>query len=303
MPVPGIYKLSSVVLPGGTIGQIVDQDYAPGIEEMLEGGSANVDADYCAIGEAKPMLSFTTTDLLGGFALCGFNALAIAAETDFYFAAIKEGGIIDTASTHIKMSFSAGMMVPRSLDATQGKDPARLTYDIYPLSSDGLTAPVTITTGQALPSQGLVAQAYSLGPIKINGTTFFSGIQSVRWNFGLNPEILMADGEPFPTFGGVVNRRATCAINGLDVSGLSTFNINGIALTAFASFFRKVAPGGTRVANATAQHVKLSGTKGMLYPRGVRGQHQRPLDGEWNIIPTFDGTNDPVQISTTSAIS
>lgn len=302
MPVPGIYKLSSVVLPGGTIGQIVDQDYAPGIEEIVEGGSANVDADYCAIGEAKPMLSFTTTDLLTSLGLCGFNALAIGAETDFYFAKILAGGAIDTASTHIKMSLSLGMVTPRSLDASQGKTPARITYDLHALSSDGLLAPVTITTGVALPSQGQVAQLYSLGPVKINAT-MFSGIQSVRWSFGENPEILSADGEPFPTYSGLVNRRPTCAINGLDVSGLSTFNINGIALTAYATFFRKIAPGGTRVANATAQHVKLNGTKGMLYPRGVRGQHEKPLDGEWNIVPTWDGTNDVVQISTATAIS
>jgi hypothetical protein len=116
-------------------------------------------------------------------------------------------------------------------------------------------------------------------------------------------EVLGAEGHAYPTFCGVSTRQMTCAINGLDISALSTFGLNGLALTTFKSFFRKIAEGGVRVAEVTASHIKFSGTEGMLLPRGARGPNNRPLTGEWNIVPTFDGTNSTVAVSTGSAIS
>jgi hypothetical protein len=300
--VPGIYKLSSVVLPAATIGQITDSELAPGIEEILEGGSAAVDPSFCAVGEAKPMFSFTTTDIAGALTACGLGALNIAAETDFYFAAIKPGGVIDTGTTHIKLSLTSGMLVPRRLEGTQGRQPARISYDLYATSSDGLVNPITIATGQALPSQGVVANLWTIGPVKINASSI-QAVQSVSWDFALTPEVLGGDGEPYPTFAGVSLRRPVCAINGLDVSAFNLSTTAGLALTSFITYFRKIAQGGTRVANATVQHVKLNGTQGMLYPRSARGRHEKPFEGDWNIVPTYDGTNNIVQVSTASAIT
>ncbi len=61
--------------------------------------------------------------------------------------------------------------------------------------------------------------------------------------------------------------------------------------------------GGTRVPNATAGHVRLSGTTGMLLPQRSRGDNSKPLEGEWNIVPTYDGTNNCVALNTATAIT
>src|SRR5262249_44365504 len=147
-----------------------------------------------------------------------------------------------------------------------------------------------------------VSNLYSLGPVKINSGAL-AAAQSVKWDFGIGPEIVAGDGDPYPTLSSLGKRQPTCAINGLDLTGISTFGAQGIALTAFRTFFRKMVAGGTRVADATTSHIKLFGTAGMLYPRGVRGPYGKNLEGEWNIVPTNDGTHDIVQISTGSAVS
>lgn len=301
--ISNLWKLSAVVTPGGTIGQIVDQDYAPNLQEIVEGGAGTINPEFTGVMEGKPMLSFTTTALHAALAIVGFNCYAIASATDFYFQSIAQGGLVDIANpTHIKVTTSLGMIIPKTLEASQGKT-ARLTYDMYALSADGLAAPMTITTGQALPTATQVSELFTLGPVKINAGAL-GAAQSVKWDFANKEEILGSDGEPYPTFAGISNRYGIrCAVNGFDVSALSTFGMAGVALTSFVTYFRKLASGGTRVANATAQHVKLSGTKGMLYPRGAKGTNDKPMEGEWNIVPAFDGTNDPVQVATASAIT
>lgn len=302
MSTTALYKLSSIVLPGGTLAQIVEDDFAPGLIEAVETNSGSVDPSFAAIMEGKPAFSFTTTALASALTYAGLTPLAIAAETDLYFARLASGGTIDSGTTHIKLSLSAGILVPKMIEASQGREPAHISYDLYALSSDGLTNPITLTTGQALPSQGNVAELFTLGPCEFNTTPLTAG-QSLRWDFGMNCQVVGSDGEPWPTYAAVDARRPGATLRGLDASALNVSGTAGLALTSFATYFRKVAKGGTRVPNATASHIKLSGTTGMLVPTGIRGSAQRPLDAEFQLIPTYDGTNNIVAISTASAIT
>ncbi len=301
MPVANIWVLSAVVLPGGTIGQIVDQDYQAGLEEMIESGSGSVDPEFIAVAEAKPMLSFTSTAIATALGIAGLDAYEISSATDFYFKKRAFAGVTATGAVHLRMRLTKGMLCPKSVEASQGKDPAKIAYDLYPVSTDGITAPLEISTGQAIPDEGLVSELFTVGPVGLNASTL-QAVQSVKWDFGMDLEHVASDGHAYATYAGINSRRPKCSIEGLDLTALDTFGLDGLALTSFKTYLRKIAQNSTRVAEGTAQHIKLSGTTGMLLPRGAKGSHGKPLSGEWNICPGYDGASAIVAISTASAI-
>lgn len=301
MSTPYNYMLASVVTPGGQISQIVDQNIDPGIQEMIESGSGTPDTEFVAIGEAKPMMGFTSTAIAQALGICGLSAYAITSATDFYLQKIDQGGVRASGNSHIKLTMTKGLLVPRSLDASQGKDPAKISYDLYAISTDGTTAPIAIAVSQALPTIDPVSQLFTVGPVKINGSAL-AGIQSLKWDLQMKEECIASDGEVYPTFAGITTRQPRCGINGLDLTALNTFGITGLALTSFSTYFTKIARNGTRVANGTAEHIKISGVDGMLIPRGAKGSNQKPMEGEWSIVPAYAGSSAIVAISTGSAI-
>lgn len=302
MSVANLWKLTAVVTPGGQISQITDQEYDTGLDEMLLSGSGQTDPTFAAVGQAMPMLGFTTTAIASALGICGLSAYAITSATDFYFGRVDQGGALASGAVHIKLTCTKGILLPRTLEASQGNDPATISYDLWPVSTDGTTAPIAIAVNQSLPVINGVTEAFTVGPVGINASTL-QAVQSVKWDFNLKEEVVASDGHAYATFAGVVDRHPKCEINGLDIAALSTFGLNGLALTAFKTYFRKIAKGGTRVADATTQHIRLQGTDGMLLPRGAKGKDKKPLQGDWNICPTFDGTNDIVAISTGAAIT
>jgi hypothetical protein len=296
------WMLACVVLPGGTISQIVDESFSPGLQEIIEGGSGTLDPEFIAIGEGKPMLSFTSTALATALGIAGLGAYAITSAADWYFQRIEQGGTRSAGAVHKKLTTTKGILVPRSIRASQGVQPATISYDLLPLSADGETAPVAITSNQSLPTIPLVSELFTLGPVSINGA-FMSGGQSMNWDFNMAEERHADDGGVWPTFAGIATRTPVCAVNGFDMNALSTHGLSGLALTSFKTYFRKIAAGSTRVASGTAQHVRLQGTGGMLLPRSASGDYKKPLVGEWNICPKWDGTTDVVAISTAAAIT
>lgn len=305
MSVANLWKLSAVVFNNGSstaqISSIVDQNLDPQIEDVMEGGSGTLDTEFAAVMQAKPMLEFTTTALASALAIVGLNAFAITSQTDFYFQKINQGGTIASGSNHIKVAATKGIICPKTIEAAQN-EVAKIVYGFYAISTDGSTAPLAVSTGQALPTITPVDEMFTVGPVTINGSNL-AAVQRLSVDFGIQTEIVGSDGNAYPTFAGVVDRQPIITVGGLDMTALSTFNINGIALSTWKAYFRKIAEGGTRVADGTAEHVKLSGTTGLFRPGGVRGSNRQPLEGDWQIKPTFDGTNDVIQISTGSTIT
>jgi hypothetical protein len=248
------------------------------------------------------VLSFGTTALAAALTIAGLDAYDITSTTDFYFQKVKQGGTRDSNAA-IKMTLALGMLLPKSIEGSQGKDPAKVMYDLYPISSDGETAPITIATGQTLPTINRVSQLYTIGPVRINAGSL-SAVQSIKWDLGMKEEHKSSDGSAYMTYCGLNDREPKCAINGLELTDLDTFTLEGVALTSFSTYFRQFKEGSTRFANSSAVHIKMSGTNGMLLPRGARGRNRDALAGEWNILPSLpDIGSECLSISTASAIT
>ena len=90
-----------------------------------------------------------------------------------------------------------------------------------------------------------------------------------------------------------------------DALSLNTFGLDGTAQGATDSYvyFKKVAEGGTRVADATAEHIKFNVDEGIITVDSTDADDGGIATSTVRITTTYDGTNAPIVVSTTSAIA
>lgn len=307
MSISNLWMLGPVVTPGGQINQIKSYQPDPGIETLLECSDGQVDYNYAAVMMQSPKLSFETTAIARALALSGFAGLAIAAATDFWFQKIAPGGTRTGGLTSFKMTGTKGILIPTSLEC-EDKQPARLNMDLVLISADGLTAPIAVTLpgalGSTLPAITAADQMFVNGPISVNGTAV-EGVKSTRVDFGFQLVVEHGSGEAYPTFVGIRKRQPRITFRTTDVTLLAAGAfVAAQGATDSVVYLRKMAQNGTRVPDATAEHIKFSIDDGMIYKTTVGGgSEEEPQMSQVTIEPTWDGTNDVVALSTASAIT
>ena len=289
------------------IDQITDFNVDTAINEILEGADGMVDPTFVAVQSQSPKVGFTSTKLATALAKCGISGLAISADADedgaeFWFQKVAEGGTRTSGSNHLKMTMKKGLLVPRSLSAPNDGI-ANLTFEalaVYDLTND----PIVIATSQSLEGTPVVDELFTCGPVEINGVAL-AGIQEITIDFGITELIEGADGQVWPTFVGIMTRRPVITIRTLDVLSLNTFGLSGKAQGATDSkiYLRKIAEGGTRVADATEEHISFAIDEGRIMVNTISGGHDAPQMSEVKITPSYDGSNDIMVINTATAIT
>lgn len=288
--------------------QITNQshNFNQNIVKMMSDGAA--DPTFSAVGKLSSDIKFTTGKVATALANGGLSGFVIDSDgtnpgVDFYLQQHQPGGTRKTGSDHIKATLANGILVPQSLSAGS-EDPAKLEFlavGVY----DGTNDPISYTLNQALPADTISAdQMFFSGPVSINGTAI-EGVQSFDLDFGVNLNRKGGDGLPYDTFVNIANREPVIKFTTLDVdTALSLVGPNGAGHTADCHYYlRKAADGGTRVADATAQHIKLSTHKGSIIVRSINGGSGEIVGAEVEIHPVYDGTNDVITINTASAIT
>ena len=165
---------------------------------------------------------------------------------------------------------------------------------------------MTTTDNVALPTgNGVIAGAlYTLGPIYINGSAL-PGVTGVKFMANCNVESFSSDGDLYGTWQTVMTRSPRFEITLKDATVLNDFGIGGVAQGATASkiFLRKYSKGASRVADATAEHIKftMNASQGMVWPGTVSGGNDG-LEGTL-ILQPIKGSSDQITISTGVAIS
>lgn len=220
---------------------------------------------------ASPKCAFTCGDLAGVIAGLSSQFLAVAAGTiTVPFNLRAAGSTFAGSSSHDIISATDGLLVINSFSASQGEqEGSSVSLTGYFKSSDGVTVPVTIGTGQTLSSNAYNA-THKLGPSTINGSAI-DGITRVTVNTGINVLPDMTDGAIYPT-DHYINRIAPS----IDVTGrrVSLFTALGpifTTQTAAVFKFRKRASGGTVVSAATSAHLSFTFADGITEVQQVSG--------------------------------
>lgn len=295
MPVPMEYELSSVVLPGGQITGIREQDVSPGLQEIIESGSGEVDPDFSGILSAKPMLSWTATSIASALALVGYDGVSIQNEdVEFYFRRKALGGTRE--STGVRLTARFGIIIPKQIDASHNET-ATVGMEMMCISEDGEASPITIERDVSVPTIDPLEELFTVGPATINGTTF-EAIQKLRIDFGIAASSVGGNGEVYDTFCSIDERRPKIYLDTKEVAHLDDFGVSGIPLTTWVVFLRKLLKGGTREDAGDGVHISLTGNEGLFKPDSVKGQ--KGWEASWCIHPTG---RPPLTINTATSIT
>jgi len=305
MAVTALHTLYAVDIDDVLFDQVQSWGLDPAIAEIIQGGDGSVDPTFVAVMGQSPRLSFGTTSIATALTKSGIDGFKVTsgAVATAYFQALAEGGTRAGTSSHLKATINEGLLLPRTLSVSRGGSPAVLTYDLI-ATYDGSNDPVVLLADQTLGGSPTTDALWAEGPAVLNGTTI-NGVTGITVNFGIQEIVQGGDGQVWPTFAGIIARQPSIAIQTVDVGVIATFGMAGAVQSATDSviYLRKIDQGGTRVADVTAEHIKITVDEGRVSCGPITGEHGGLLGAEIRITPSYDGSNAILVISTGSAIT
>lgn len=312
MPIDVLYDLGALNFLGGgafRLDGIEDAQIDPAISEHLQAAAGATDNSWVGVMNQTPMISGSFTEIAKALTnISGLTGLAVSAagsitSLEAYLTQMADLGLTTSGSNHMKVAVNKALVIPETL-TVPSNGPATLSLSIHALD-DGTNPVFTYTVGTALPAAATLTEQFTLGPCNINGTAI-NAVTSWSYNFGLQVMKKWADGKVFPNYATVRPRSPMLTVNTEDPRLLSTLGLSGAAQGGTASTFyaRKMAKQGTRVADGTAEHVKITVTasQGMILPGSFGGANQSPRAGSVRIVP-IAGASAFATISAASAIT
>jgi len=289
------------------LGGIVSQSITPGDAVAGEQTDGEVYPQLSTVNASGPGATFATLSLSQALGLCGLGGRAItqapAEEITLYDRLHLDGGSRAGGSTNRSFEFLNGILIPRTLSVDhQGN--GSISYELTSTSVDGSTSPLTISEAVALPALPDVDDRYTLGPLTIGGVAIDS-VKSFSLDFGLQVVPEGGDSTIFPTFVSIRAGVPTLTWSGIDATWFSAAKVPLLGLAGTNAntiqYLRKRSPGGTFVADVTAEHISIA-ANGIATVSTLSGQTNSPKTVSIQLRTNQDPSNSPVLISTEVAI-
>ena len=288
------YTLSAVKNDATLIKGIQNHSINPGLAQLISSGSGAVDPTFVSVGQIQPELTFDTLVIKTALAgLGGISGEALANYT-FFFQKMLDGGLRGGAASHIKVVAAAGIIVPTQIRAAQGGE-ATIGYRVVPKSADGSASPLAFTGSQSLVGgQDQVDEVYTMGPVEINGAAL-DGVEDWLLDFGINLNIITADGHIYPTFVGVMNRTLSITIRTFDIEKFQSWGLGGTAQTGTDSTVKLLdqTEGGVRGTSP----ITFAIDAGMAHVDSIDGPQGQRIGSSVKITPISDGVSDIIVVS------
>jgi hypothetical protein len=152
-----------------------------------------------------------------------------------------------------------------------------------------------------------VDNAHTIGAVVLDDETdvVFAGIESSRSNLGTEFRSDPLSGEPFSRFSSIIAQNPGAEFLTRNLDQLFT-NIPVIGLpienlaTGVAMYLTKLLQGSTRATGSS--HKVLTATQGLMALTRLTCQHQGDANCAVGILPTYDGSNEPLVKSSAAAL-
>jgi hypothetical protein len=314
MPVTRVHTLGPIELytdamgAAVLIGGVTQQEIPTGTEVRSEPSSGDPYPSHQAIVSQKPAPSFTSYHIATLLDAIGVAGLKIASATNyglrFYAQQYTEGSTPASGSVHRRYTVREGMILPRRITCSHQGD-AQLEVDVL-VTYDGTNDPIVITDTVAMPSGLTDAQRFTLGPITFGGVSL-PQVTGIDINFGLGAVTRGSNSEIWDTHASLRTIRPSLTLRGIDIEWFKSSVIPLIGLSGThansAIYLRKRAVGGTFVADATAEHQKFTACGLAYIDRAFAASTNEDAEPAVMIPLRYDGTNYPIVVDTTSAIT
>jgi len=277
-------------------------DHSGGVQSVMFDGGGQIDRTGIATLFSDQRLSFQTTDIKALLDVAGINGKKLVTPTDFlsvFWQQYDQAGTIKSGSNHLKILVNEGLLLPRNIAVSQGSE-ASISAESIP-TFDGTNDPLVVSDSEPLATRVNASQLWTLGKATINGVDI--EIQSLNIDFGIQEIALGGDGDVFNTFVAIDKRDPVITFDTTDISKLTTFNhVGSNPGGTFVCYLRKLAAGGTRVANGTAEHIKFTLNDYQIIPSNTAGAKDGQTITSYTVKPVFDGSNNIIVVSTASTI-
>lgn len=303
MPIGTVYKLDKTILASGQeLHAIASSDIQHGIKTMTERSAGEVWPSFLANEGQKPMVAITTKQLDILLANVPIQGASLSNVTAYLKQAAVTGSASRLSTVHEKCVITSCCVYWTDITLRhQGQGEAKV---IIAAVYDGTHDPFLFTGSIALPTSLAASSYFGAGPVEINGS-LVPGTQEITIESGIKLLQLGDASEEFDTFVGIETGDPSITVKTLQEVNWLTLGLRGLTLdgtNGMVCFGRKYAQGGSRVANATAQHLKFSGLNGQAIPIDKNGQNSSPCTDTLKVIFSDPNSAVPMTISTTSSI-
>ncbi len=307
--IPHSVKFDTAASVTGWLDEIESTGPDQGVQLFEESAGSETDREFVARRAVEPVMPISTKDLtfLG---TCGFSGLFISPASGHvgltaYGREVVNSGVLPTAiatANHLKMLVTDGLLVPLGIQASHNQS-AKLSLMLHALLGTtptySQTAPMVFSASNAIPTgAGAVTKLFTAGPVKYD-SVLIQGIMDLGVDFGLQVNKESDSGDVYPSHASILSRMPKIMFTTKDAELIATIG-EGVSISTFAAYFRKVNQNGDRVAAATTEHIKINATAGMIIPGALGLAHKTPGSTPYTFIPTKN-TN-TISISTGSAI-
>ena len=303
MAVSTINVLHGINTPSSFYSQITESRVNTGIEMLSGMGAGFPQPLFKAVQSQNADVTFTTSQLATLFVDCtSANMFAddlSGGNTDLHLKKATNFGIreADAGLLHERFRMAQAYLVAQSVSAPHNAE-ATAQCRLLP-TYDGTNEPIVPAGSLALAGTASSAEHFGGGPVFINGAEL-PGVQQWDLDFGIVLYEQGADSEAWISFTGVQEYNPVATIRTLTATSLTTYGFDGSALSAAAGLYlRKMSEDGTRVAEATTEHIKFFGSSGMVTVQEVSGGGNDPVESQVQIH--FSGANTSTDAITVDA--
>jgi len=301
------HALYAVQYDSTLCGGVSQQNIVTGSDVRGEPTDAEIYARILALYEQKIVPSFSTYCLvqhLDELSALGVSIADMTLGLSLFAQAHLKGGSRAGATAHREYNFTEGIVFPQSINVSHRGD-AELSVGAV-IGYDGSNDPMTITDDVTLTAITGEAERFTMGPVTIE-SVLLAQKTNVSINFGLQVESEGVDSIIWDEFVSIVQCQPVIEITGIDIEWLKAANIplTGKSVTHANTdiYLAKRAHGGTFVADETAEHIKFTAA-GLIVPdECFSSSGQAPGQVKLTMPCYYDGTNAPITIDTTSAIT
>lgn len=291
-----------------TLGGIESINVKTETEYRAEATSGAVYPQHMAIVGQKPMADFSSyclSQCLDAIALTGKSISAMATGLDLYAYKHTHGGGRDTGATHRKYTIADGLIVPNRISCDHRGD-ALISYNV--LSTwDGTNAPIIEADTVSVPTAESDDERFTIGKCTIGGV-LIPDIRSWELDFGITAQTDGADSDIYDTHASIVECKPVLTLRGIDVEWLKAANIPLVGKAATHAnttiYLRKrLQTAAGYVADGTSEHISMT-MAGLAWIDDVyTARNGSPAECSLRLAAKFDGTNAPIVIDTTAAIT
>lgn len=300
----GISYPHAITLPsGGPITQITECSPAFNLEDLELTSAGQTSPQFTGAHQAKHDLNFSCREIATVLGACDVEAIMkdfSSDNVDLYYKRGSSSGlrVADATASHLRgrMEDNA-VLVWESIRVRQGET-AEIRARLFPIW-DGTNVPLVFTGSVALSGTSAAAEAFTLGPAKINGT-FLPSLIEMEWNNNIQYEEVFSNGDAYMTYAGVRHYSPVITLRTRDATAIATYG-QQTAISSFSQFLRRKSASGFNVSDATETNIGFTASSGTIRARGVSG-----MDAMTEItvhLTKPNATSAPFAVDTTAAIS